>query len=104
MGVLRRRPIVLYRTDTGKVVAVDKMSVSHLMNAIAHHRKQMGVLEGILANYQGDLTYIEQRHSDLSATVDILEEELIARSPDDDPERHPTTIPNYDGVWDYDRW
>ena len=86
MGIYKRRARVYYRTDAGKTVAVDEMSVSHLMNAINHHLKQVDLLQGIMEGWSGDLSFIEQRHKDLVATVDTLIEELNERDPKKDAE------------------
>lgn len=85
MGVFKRRQ--MYRTDTGRNVAVVNMEVSHLINAIGHHRRQVDTLKDIMTHYTGDLTYIKHRIDDLDNTIEILEDELIERDPSNDPEQ-----------------
>jgi len=75
----------LYRGDTGKVYAVDKMSASHLINAIKHHKLQIETCENVFKEFSGDFGYLKARLADLQNTVDILSEELCERNPDDDP-------------------
>ncbi len=88
MGTFKDR--IMYRSDGGQVSAVENMAVSHLINAIGHHNRQIDTLDQLVKDYNGDLGYINARRSDLGATVEILEAELIERNPDDDPERHPS--------------
>ena len=102
MGVFRSE--ILYRTDAGKVLAVTEMATSHLMNAIAHHQKQVVVLEDILEEYEGDTGYIKARKANLEETIVILQEELIERNPDDDPERHPKTKQRFHDFDDEPSW
>ncbi len=88
MGVFKRRQ--MYRTDTGRNVAVANMDVSHLINAIGHHRRQVETLKGVMQHYTGDLTFVMARVDDLNETVEILEDELIERDPGNDPEQQMT--------------
>ena len=70
MGVYQRRQ--MYRTDTGRNIAVANMDVSHLMNAIGHHRRQIDVLDGIMDTIDGDMGFIKARRGDLEETIVIL--------------------------------
>lgn len=88
MGVFKRRQ--MYRTDTGRNVAVANMEVSHLMNAIGHHYRQIGTLDKVMKHYDGDLSFVKERKEDLEATIEILEDELIERDPANDPEQQTT--------------
>jgi hypothetical protein len=46
MGLFTRKPA--YLSDRGDLFQVDEMEPTHLLNAIAHHRKQMQTLDHIL--------------------------------------------------------
>lgn len=88
MGIFNS--VIMYRTDGGIVKAVDEMDVTHLMNAIMHHNKQINLLEDMIdRGGLNTLTTLKVRVKQLRETVEVLERELISRDPADDPERHP---------------
>lgn len=77
MGVVRSD--TLYRTDTGRVMTVSNMEASHLMNAIAHHQKQLGVCEDILSRARSQ--ELVERAQSLRETILTLSNELLHRDP-----------------------
>ena len=82
-----RKSKVTYVTDTGKEMEVDAMTASHLMNAIAHHQKQMKAVreafpESEMVSVLPD--NIRARLDNLEETVILLAEELERRHPNDD--------------------
>ena len=83
MGVFKSRQ--KYRSDTGHTTFVERMTTSHLINAIGHHNRQRNTLNETMSNYTGDLLFIKQRREDLEETIDVLTDELIERDPKDDP-------------------
>lgn len=87
MGVFKA--VTMYRTDTGKEMAVEDMESTHLMNAINHHKKQcdmvMILIQKRSANHQ-DIGYLKAREANLHDTIAVLEEELAHRNPDDEQE------------------
>lgn len=93
MGLLR--PKAFYVTDRGDSHQIDEMEVSHLMNAINHHRKQINTIDWILEDstksYR-DFNYIHRRRMGLFNTVEALINELMVRDPDKDPD---PTEPRY---------
>lgn len=73
-----------YTTDRGQTMDVDDMEDSHLLNAIAHHRKQVHTLRDLLANVFTDPRSKEYRNLTcrlhrLEDTVLILGTELGSR-------------------------
>ncbi len=85
MGVFKSKQ--KYRSDSGHTTFVERMTTSHLINAIGHHNRQLDTLADIMQNYTGDLVFIKQRREDLEETVDVLTDELIERDPKDDPKQ-----------------
>lgn len=87
MGVFRA--VTMYRTDTGKELAVEEMETTHLMNAINHHKKQCDMIIMLIQKRSGNgksTGYLPQREADLKETIAVLEEELAERNPDDERE------------------
>lgn len=87
MGVFKA--VTMYRTDTGKEMAVEDMESTHLMNAINHHKKQLDLIIIMIqkrsANNQ-DQGYLASRRANLADTIEVLENELAQRNPDDEQE------------------
>jgi hypothetical protein len=87
MGVFKA--VTMYRTDTGKELAVEEMTTTHLMNAINHHKKQCDMIIKLKwkRSSNGKSTgFLPQREADLKETIAVLEEELSERNPDDERE------------------
>lgn len=85
MGI-RRKVSQTYVTDRGIEMEVGNTTPSHLINAIAHHTKQIETLrkacEGKPIGF--DAGFLGKRISALVDTVDILTAELAKRDPDFD--------------------
>lgn len=73
-----------YQSDGGRTSYIANMTSSHLINAIAHHRRQVDAIEEIMANVSGNMKHLKARLEDLEETIIALEDELIERDPADD--------------------
>jgi hypothetical protein len=85
MGLFNRKPV--YISDRGDSFNVEDMESSHLLNAINHHRKQIGTIDWILE--MGDLDsdknqMLHLRRISLFDTIEALIKELRTRDPDED--------------------
>ena len=85
MGLCKSKPY--YVTDRGDATQLDEMKVSHILNAINHHRTQIDtidfVLEDATKSYR-DFNNVHRRRMALHDTVEALITELLTRDPDDD--------------------
>jgi len=79
---IRKVSKVTYITDTGRELEVTEMTASHLMNAIAHHEKQIDAI----APYTQTSEFIRKRVDHLNDTILQLAAELSNRDPATDDE------------------
>jgi len=99
MGLVKSR--TMYRTDGGKVMAVEEMTASHLLNAIGHHQRQADTVEAMLGmGYKPD--FLKPRVEELESTLVILRTELESRDSTKDEERDHLDKEVYSQV--EDRW
>lgn len=89
MGIKNVRKAT-YVSDTGKEFELCEMTSSHIINVIAHHQKQLGVLETIpvLTNLP-EQENVNARIRDMRETIDELYRELVSRDPARDDEIQP---------------
>lgn len=95
MGIKTTGPV--YLADSGKEFDVQHMQSSHLLNVLAHHRKQVIELEEIAGgSVSGE--FIARRLEGMNQTIRILQNELASRDPAEDD--------NYvkDGGFHHDRY
>jgi hypothetical protein len=83
---------VTYISDRGQEFEIDEMQSSHLMNAIHHHQKQIGVIADLLFNEvwspdDEQTKNLRERQDHLIETVNQLATELANRSLEDDAKR-----------------
>lgn len=87
MGLFNRKPV--YISDRGDTYTVEEMEPSHLLNAINHHRTQIGTIDWILEQSNPDAEknqMLHLRRISLFNTVQALQDELRKRDPDLDHE------------------
>lgn len=77
---LRTRSV--YVSDRGQEFELSEMTASHLINAIAHHMKQVDVVDSCLSVFNNDL--LRRRLNNLNDTISTLKLELSKRDPDED--------------------
>lgn len=77
MAIKRTRTV--YVSDRNQEFFLEEMQFSHLLNAYAHHQKQLKVLEEMTSN-----DFIAQRKSALEETLNVLKHEICTRNPQDD--------------------
>lgn len=81
MGIKRKRHET-YIADTGQEFELEDMTVSHILNVIAHHIKQRRVLlscPGELRN-----SNIDDRTARMDETINTLYGELASRDTDEE--------------------
>lgn len=77
-------------------MAVEEMTASHLLNAIAHHQTQANTLEEMVKLGYPD-TFLVPRLAAMEDTLTTLRSELETRDPTKDDENDPHQDPG-------DRW
>lgn len=76
----------VYISDRNQEFFLDEMQFSHLLNAHAHHRKQIQTLEGIVQGQDHPSGYCLNKLSDLKLTLSALEYEIANRREDNEPD------------------
>ena len=84
---------MVYTADTGREFALDQMSSSHLLNVIAHHRRQYDTLKWILEKVHTD--ELANRKNDLANMMAMLISELAKRDHTQD-NTHSREIDDYE--------
>ena len=84
MGI-KRKVSQTYVTDRGIEMEVSEMTPSHLVNAIAHHQRQVEALEKVSKLW--NTNYMERRIKQLYETIETLASELSQRDPQMDYEQ-----------------
>jgi len=87
VGLFNRKPV--YISDRGDTFDVEEMEASHLLNAINHHRTQIGTIDWILEMGDPDSRknqMLHLRRINLFTTIEALIKELRTRDPDKDHE------------------
>lgn len=78
---IKKKFEVTYTTDTGREMELGDMTPSHLMNAIAHHQKQVVVLSDLITGEFDDAGNLKHRRELLLETISLLGKELALRHP-----------------------
>jgi hypothetical protein len=68
----------MYVSDRGEEFEVGHMETSHLLNVIAHHKRQLETLEWIKESYEFQGT-LKKQIKRLEDTLELLVEELVTR-------------------------
>jgi len=89
-----RETKTVYVSDRNQEFFLDQMETSHLLNAIAHHRKQMETITWIIEESRHSTpwitlrmahqTFLIERESKLRYTIAQLAQELASRSVNED--------------------
>ena len=88
MGIKKVRSCT-YVSDTGQEFELSEMTSSHLLNVIAHHKKQLDGLHFTSSVVTGQMADEGRArwNDEVLDTIRVLSEELLSRHPDEEDRR-----------------